>query len=229
MRNVITISREAGSNGDTIGYELANRLGYTCINRSFVDLIARKTRVAPWQVERIERHPEFTTPPRAPSTEQTYDERYGRDVDQLIRRLGYGEALETDDYLRALRNVMEDLAGIGQVVIIGRGAQVILHGRPDVYHVRILAPRDERIEALRASESLSSESAAKRVALIDGLRTDLLRRMGWTDDDQKLYDLIFDSSGLSVDQCVERIQRRLASDEREASFEPAMGRMDDTR
>lgn len=229
MRNVITISREAGSNGDTIGYELANRLGYTCINRSFVDLIARKTRVAPWQVERVERSPDLSPPPRAQTGARSYDEREGRDVDHLIRRLGYGEALETDDYLRALRRVMEDLAAIGQVVIIGRGAQVILHGRPDVYHVRILAPRDERIASLRASEALSPESASQRITLIDGLRTDLLRRMGWDDDDQKLYDLILDTSGLTVDACVDAIADRLASDEREQAFEPAMGRMDDPR
>ncbi len=228
MRNVITISREAGSNGDTIGYELANRLGYTCVNRSFVDLIARKTRVAPWQVERIERHPELATPHRVSAGAPAYDERQGRDIDQLIRRLGYGEALETEDYLQALRRSW-DLAAIGQVVIIGRGAQVILHGRPDVFHVRILAPSDERIAALRASASLTQETAARHVALIDGLRTDLLRRMGWEDDDQKLYDLILDTSGLAVETCVDRIADQLRSDERERIFDPVMGRLEDSR
>ncbi|MCZ7597036.1 MAG: hypothetical protein M5U09_03730 [Gammaproteobacteria bacterium] len=66
------------------------------------------------------------------------------------------------------------------------------------------------------------ESASQRITLIDGLRTDLLRRMGWDDDDQKLYDPILDTSGLTVDACVDAIADRLASDEREQAFEPAM-------
>ena len=231
MRNVITISREAGSNGDAIGYELAKQLGYTCVNRSFVDLIARKTRVAPWQVERLERQPEPEPEPphRRAAGAMTYDEHEGRDVDQLIRRLGYGEALETDEYLRALRQVMNDLAAIGQVVIIGRAGQVILHDRPEAFHVRVLAPQDERIDALRRREDLSSEKAGKKVALIDSLRSDLLRRMGWEDDDQKLYNLILDTSAKSIAQCVGLVAAKLREDERESLFEPAMGRMEEVR
>lgn len=225
MKGVITISRETGSLGDAVGYELARRLGYTCVNRSFVDLIARKARVAPWQVERLER----TVDPRpaAPApTARAYDEREGRSLDELIRRLGYGERLNNEEYLAALRGVMSDLAAIGRVVIIGRGGQVLLHGHPDAFHVRILAPTESRIERFQADEEVSRDLARRTIDVVDGLRAELLRQMGAPDaDDPALYDLVIQSGGLTVSQCTVRILEAMEAKERAEAFEPS-GRLD---
>ncbi len=226
MKSVITISREAGSSGDAIGYELASRLGYTCVNRSFVDLIARKARVAPWQVERVERSPEAPHADRPAGFEHAYDERRGRDLDRLIRRLGYGEQLDTEEYLKALRDVMHDLAAIGQVVIIGRGGQVMLHDLPEAFHVRILAPEEERIAEMQRREEISREWAVHTVSIIDSLRAELLRRIGWEEDDHKLYDLILQTEGKSVDRCADEIVGAIEAASRESEFEPVMGRLE---
>lgn len=228
MKSVITISREAGSPGDAIGYELARRLGYTCVNRSFVDLIARKARVAPWQVTRAERLMPGESAPRPARGEEAYDERQGRSLDALIRRLGYGEPLGGDEYIEVLRSVMRDLAAIGHVVIIGRGGQVLLKEHVDAFHIRVLAPRAERIEAVGRDEHVCPQYAAQAVDLIDGLRLDLLKRMGCEDiNDPSLYDMVIQTEGVTVAEAVDGIVARLQGSSTEQLFEPMMGQLNE--
>lgn len=209
-KNVITLSRQAGSPGDAIGYELARTLNYTCINKSFVDLIARKARVAPWQVDRIERHGLEQKQPGEEARKVASDEPEGRSLEALIRHLGYGERMTGEEYIQALRAVMQDLASIGHVVIIGRGGQVLLRHDPATFHVRVLAPRDQRIAELQREGHVSWESAAEMVHYIDGLRAELLREIGCDNiDDPALYDLVLETAGKSVPQCVEEIIAKL--------------------
>ncbi len=204
--SVVTVSREVGSPGDAVGYELAQRLGFNCINRGFVDLVARKARVAPWQVERIERVPPSGRPVEQEPPVVEYHDQHGRELDRLIKALGYGERMTSGEYLAALRQVIEDLANIGSVVIIGRGAQVVLRGRPEVYHVRVLAPRDERIAELQRIHGVDWEEAVAAADTVDGLRRELLAELGAEDPDERsLYDLTVNSSWKTIDECVDEV------------------------
>lgn len=207
---VITVSREAGSAGDAVGYELARRLGFICINRAFVDLIARKARVAPWQVERIERAAPVPRLADESLLEPTDDE--GPALEALVRRLGYGERMTSDEYLTALRGVVGDLAELGGMVLMGRGGQLILRGRPDAFHVRVMAPRDERISELARMHGVTWSEAEATAERIDGLRHDLLRALGdEAIDDSRLYDVVVNTSWKTVDECVDEILRAMGT------------------
>ena len=46
--------------------------------------------------------------------------------------------------------IVEEAAAAGGCVIVGRGGQCLLRGRPDVFHVFVYAPREERVRRLRA-------------------------------------------------------------------------------
>lgn len=228
MRTVLTLSREAGSGGDEIGYELARQLGYTCINKSFVDLIARKARVAPWQVERAERLEEVGARRPAAPLGHSIDEQHTGDLDRLIQRLGYGERLGGAEYLTALRTVMTDLAAIGNVVVIGRGGQVILRDHPDAFHVRITNSQAARAAHLGAEHKVSQTDAAATIKVVDGLRSELLRDLGCGDiNNPALYDLLVQSGGKTAGECVAEIRAALESDSREKQFEPMVGRIEE--
>ena len=72
------------------------------------------------------------------------------------------EELSDDRYIAALTGLVRDLASNDNVVIIGRGSQVILKDHPGVLHVLLVAPLQQRIESLATREGLSKEDATRR-------------------------------------------------------------------
>lgn len=72
------------------------------------------------------------------------------------------EELSDDRYIAVLTSLVRDLAAHDNVVIIGRGSQVILKDHPGVLHVLLVAPLQQRIESLAKREGRSMEDATKR-------------------------------------------------------------------
>jgi len=101
---------------------------------------------------------------------------------------------EQDAYHRAIRQVMNDLAAKGGFVIIGRAGQVILRERPDVLHVKIMAPAELRAERVAGVQSIPIAAARAQVAASDTTRREYLLRcfdVQW--DDPALYDLVINT------------------------------------
>ena len=76
---------------------------------------------------------------------------------------------EVDDkaFLEATTRVVHDLYGNGDVVIIGRGAHVILANTPGVVHVGLLAPIEMRVETMMQREHLDRDEAEVYVRELD--------------------------------------------------------------
>jgi cytidylate kinase len=76
---------------------------------------------------------------------------------------------EVDDkaFLEATTRVVHDLYGNGDVVIIGRGANVILANTPGVVHVGLLAPIEMRVETMMQREHLDRDEAEVYVRELD--------------------------------------------------------------
>jgi CMP/dCMP kinase len=80
---------------------------------------------------------------------------------------------DLDIYARTVRGVIESAASIGNVVIIGRAAQFVLANRPDVLHVRIIAPLEQRIAYVAHREQLDHAAARARILTKDSDREQL--------------------------------------------------------
>ena len=76
---------------------------------------------------------------------------------------------EVDDkaFLEATTRVVHDLYNNGDVVIIGRGANVILANTPGVVHVGLLAPTVMRVETMMQREHLDRDEAEVYVRELD--------------------------------------------------------------
>lgn len=69
---------------------------------------------------------------------------------------------DDERYIETLRRTIEQLAERGRIVIVGRGGQAMLAGRPDVLHVRIACDVEERTRRVeRDGEPL--EEARERI------------------------------------------------------------------
>jgi cytidylate kinase len=138
---VVTLAREYGSGGAAIAKRLAARLGYELLDRALVERIAEMAKVGPDVAGRFDEHVDPWTR-------------------RLARSLWYGgfEAVSvvdgdmvSTDRMAALSALMvHEAAAVGRCVIVGRGGQCLLRGRPDAFHVFVYAPREERARRLRA-------------------------------------------------------------------------------
>ncbi len=185
-KRVITIAHLYGSGGSLIAQELGRRLGFDVWDKEIVRHIASQYDLAESLVE-------------------SKDERVDSFVERMVGIFGASgfEAtyqippplwLNDAQLVRMTRALIEEVAQRGRAIIVGRGGQCILAGRPDVLHVFISASLEARIEKLMALEGLEREQAESRIASMDKLRYDYVKtfyRTNW--QDLSLYHLLVDA------------------------------------
>src|SRR5512146_879462 len=129
---VITISRQYGSLGNIVANALGQRLGYRVVMRELINQAASAA--------------------GAPEVALAV-------IDEL-GLLGLSPSEEDyQAYIHAVKYVMQGLADEGNVIIVGRGGQVVLAGRPDVLHVRTVAPVEVRAARLMERHHISLAAA----------------------------------------------------------------------
>lgn len=180
----ITVSRQLGSLGTQIARGVAQRLDYRMVWREVINEAARRA--------------------GAPEAALAMIDDLGL-LDVELRP----EARRA--YEQAVREVMEDLALEGDVVIVGRAGQVILADRSDVLHVRVIAPMRLRVERIAAMQNIPTAAARAQVEQSDRTRRDHLQGYHGVDwDDPQLYDLVLNTAGLTVEGCVDLVCQTLA-------------------
>ena len=90
------------------------------------------------------------------------------------------------------------LAEIGNVILVGRGANVITRQMKNVFHVRLVAPLEQRVEAVMKKSQQSREAALETVKKEDRARERYLKDYFKADvNDCMLYDLVVNTAHLS--------------------------------
>ena len=83
----------------------------------------------------------------------------------------------------------------GQIVVVGRGGQAVLHGAADVLHLRIIARLEDRVHAVTQAEGLTREGALTLIRERDRATAEYLHRFSGIDwADPSLYHLTVNTS-----------------------------------
>jgi cytidylate kinase len=94
----------------------------------------------------------------------------------------------------------------GNVIIVGRGAQVVLRNQPNTLHVRIIAPLETRLKNVQESEKLSLPAARQYLEGRDKSTRDYLARFFSTHwDDTFLYHLTINTGYCQIEQAAQLI------------------------
>lgn len=102
--------------------------------------------------------------------------------------------------------VIRNLALEGNVVIMGRGGQVLLRDAPCALHVPIIAPFERRVFTLVEREGIEERDAWARLRASDRARMDYLRRYHGVDWlDPRLYDVAINPFKISSPMAAELI------------------------
>jgi CMP/dCMP kinase len=196
--HAITISREYGSGGGEIARRLAQRLQWQLVDHEIVVRVAQELGVSVEEAEAQDEYTESITS-RILSSLQAMQP-------MLFAISPLPTTADTLSYQEALAHVVEGSVAAGHVVIVGRGAQMLLEQRRDVLHIRVIAPLEQRIAYVMRRESLKYEDARTRIQVKDQDRIRYLQNVHHRrPDDALLYDMTLNTGILALDQVVELI------------------------
>lgn len=195
---VITISRQYGAGGKTLGKLISERMGYTFADNNIVQLVAKEANVSTNWVESFEKEAGSKLS-RLINTMVSQ-----RWVDRILKdERGY---LDEKIYLDYLVLIIAQIADEDDVVIIGRGSQYILDDHPDAYHILLVDEFDHRVKFLMDNYQMSLKKAQQVVIAEDKRRDNLYSRLGKKDyDSPGLYHLVLNMNRLKMDQALELV------------------------
>src|SRR6266850_958492 len=205
---VITIGRQFGAGGTSVGELLARELHADLLESRIIDEVAHRLQLPKEEVEAEDEQPgsllarllvalgsastEPLVPPEAaawqpPNTDPAFDTRKA--------------------VLEITQHVIQEAARAGNVVIVGRGGAYILRDFPGALHVFLRAAEAVRLKAIMARFDITSEEEARRRLK----RTD----ENWTayikqvyGHDRNLaghYDMVLDTGRLGYETTVDAI------------------------
>ena len=192
-KKIITISREFGSGGRTIGRRVAEELGIPFYDKELVEQIALESGFAPKFVEENGEHsPGLSRLSYAFATQGVP---------------GVMNGLSTADFLWNIQcGVILQLAEKGPCVIVGRNADYILKDRTDVMDVYIHAETPFKAERIVRLYGESDKTPEQRLAEKDKRRrVNYQHYTGRTWGAAQNYEMCLCSSMLGIDQCVKII------------------------
>jgi len=97
--------------------------------------------------------------------------------------------------LRHTTETILHLAGLGQVILIGRGATCITRRLNNVFHVRLIAPLEQRVAQVMARSQLDDKAAREFISKEDSGRKRYLKDYFHADiDDNLLYDMVINTA-----------------------------------
>lgn len=188
---IITISREFGSGGRTIGKEAAAKLGIPCYDAELLEKIAKESGFAK---DYIAEHSEYAAG--------------GSWISRAFSGRDYQGHSYQDDLWSIQHKIIRELAEKESCVIVGRCADYILRDKADCLRVFIHADLESRAKRIVEQYGERSDSPKKRLKDKDKRRATYYQfytDMKWGDVHN--YHISLDSGELGIDKCVDIISR----------------------
>ena len=190
-KKIITISREFGSGGRSIGRKVAEKLGIPFYDKELVDQISVESGFAP---NFVEEHGEHSP------TRSFFSYAF---APQGVP--GVMNGLSTADFLWNIQcSVILQIAEKGPCVIVGRNADYILKDRPDTLNIYVHADKEFRAERIIRLYGNSEKTPAARLNEKDKRRrVNYQHYTGRTWGAAENYDICLDSGKLGIEQCAD--------------------------
>lgn len=193
MKTIITISRQFGSGGRTVGRMVAEKLGIPFYDKELVDQIALESGFAP---KFVEEHGEHSP---------------GKSIFSYAFAPqgvpGIMNGLSAADFLWHIQcSTIMQLADKGSCVIVGRNADYILKDRKDCLHVFIYADMDYRTDRIVRLYGESEKSPLARLQEKDKRRSvNYQHYTGKTWGAAENYDICLNTSVIGIEKAVDII------------------------
>ncbi len=197
--SIITISRTYCSGGSQVASKVATALGWSLLDNTFIDEVAARTGMSTSEVAAREE--------RRPSLAERVATAMAMSTQEMMSPLAVTQFPPTEQrLLDVTRTVIEETAASASVVIVGRGAQMMLRSRSDVFGVFCYAPLEALTRACMHRDGLDRAHAEKRVQHVNQERSAWVKA-NWGRDWQAIesYHLCMNTDALGIDGAADAI------------------------
>lgn len=198
MKTVVTIGRQLGSNGKVIGKALAERLGFTFYDKDKIAQVAKESGLSENLFEGIDEKPTNSLLYALVMGVQSGKGLYYQ----------YNDVLNGDNIFKLQSDVIKGIAKNGSCIIVGRCADYILRKDPGLVTLFLYADPDLRAKTLMERDGMSEKDAYNAINKADKRRSNYYNfytNNTWGDVNN--YNLCLDTGSLSIDGCVDILQR----------------------
>lgn len=194
-KKIITIGRQCGSGGHTIGKLVAERLNVPFYDKQLVKIVAERSGLSE---KAVERDGEYSPPSLLYNLAARGVSGYSADHKNNMVLHDQINAYQTE--------LIHELAEQGPCVIVGRCADHILSDRRDCLHVFVYGKLEDRMARVVQEHGIAPQDAERHVKERDKKRAryyKYLTEQTWGAAEN--YNLCLDTSCLGIEHCVELI------------------------
>ena len=198
-RFVITINRELGSGGRTVGRILAEKLGVPYYDKALTKPLEEKFDMSIDQIEELK------------GTNRSWWESIKR-----VLILGESAANSSEYYdeenkelvtseavLKAEKEILQSIANEESCVIAGRSAFFVTNGHQNRLNILIQASMESRLKRVMAKQGISEKEAKKIIKEVDETREEYMKNNAHTSRyDTRNYDLVIKMDGKTEEEAV---------------------------
>jgi len=193
---VITISRECGCSGREFAEKLIEKINHKInnpaqnwkwVNKEILGLASKELKINPDQIKNLL---------------NTVDKNF---LDEIVSSFTVKYYAPDAKIKRAIRDVVRHLAIRGNVVIVGRGSEVLTQDIERSIHIKLYAPLKWKVDVIRKRDSISADEAKKLVIQTDKRRLKFVEGYLLKDQDKVVYDIDFNCAKFSQDEIIELI------------------------
>ena len=202
---VITINRELGSGGRTVGRKLAEKLGVPYYDKLLIQSLQEKYNLTVDEIEKEKgnKHPWLTYLKNAfVSINQNKDELW---YYQMVNG-EQGDMVTSEDMFKVEQQILKSVAEEQSCIIAGRSGFHIFANHPNHLSIMIQASMEYRIERVMKKQGLSREQAEKAIMHVDKMRENYVKKYtGKSRYDTRNYNLVINMDGKTEDEAVNLI------------------------
>ena len=209
---VVTINRELGSGGRTVGRMLAEKLGVEFYDKALIEALEKKYNLNIEQIEKLkgQNHAWWAEFARSMFSVDLGVPNYGK-----MNAMYYLAVMDFSDVKPTSKEVFESeteiLKGIAEVescVVAGRSGFYVFRDHPNHLNVFIQASMPYRVERVMRKQQITEEEAVKTIKKVDKMRENYVKKYtGLSRYDTRNYDLVISADGKSEEQIVDIIMK----------------------
>ena len=197
-RFVITINREVGTGGRTVGRKLAEKLGVNYYDKAIVEGLTKKYGLTIERIEEIKAE--------KMSWWNDISSYYKTLVDSAALPMEAEAILDNANMFKAEKRILEELAEQASCVVAGRTGFMVFRQWPNHLNIFIQASLEYRIERVMRRQNVSEKEARDIIAKMDKSRETYIKKYEDTSRyDTRNYQLVISMDDLTEDDAVEVI------------------------
>jgi len=202
---VITINRELGSGGRTVGRKLAEKLNVAFYDKALINELKKKFQLDTEQIEKLKSGKsdwwrEFIN--SAMYMGQGMNEMWY--YQRMTGNEGY--LVTSSDMFKMDKEILTQVAAEDSCIIAGRNGFSVFADHPNHLSIFIQAPLEYRIQRIMGKQNLTREEAEKVIKKVDDMRESYVKKYAGTSRyDTRNYDLVVNMEGKTEDEVVELI------------------------